>query len=89
VVIGEGRDIVIGEICIPASLNINNLEKTAVLHFPLLWQGVCQSQPTDKHFRKSNCVASHLAYVQFFFFFFQVFKITFIKLTCALQETNT
>jgi hypothetical protein len=24
------------------------------LHFPLLWPGLCQSQPTDKHLRKSN-----------------------------------
>jgi hypothetical protein len=25
-----------------------------ILHFPLLWLGMCQSQPTDKHLRKSN-----------------------------------
>jgi hypothetical protein len=51
--LGEGRDIVTGETCLPASLNVNNLGKAAVLHFPLLWPGLCQSWPTDKHLRKS------------------------------------
>jgi hypothetical protein len=45
-VLGEGHDIVTGETCVPASLNVNNLE-AAVLHFPLPWLGLCQSQPTD------------------------------------------
>jgi hypothetical protein len=44
VVLGEGRDIVIKETCIPASLNLNNLGEATVLHFPLLW-------PIDKHLR--------------------------------------
>jgi hypothetical protein len=38
-VLREGHDIVTGETCIPASLNINNLEEAAILHFPLLGQG--------------------------------------------------
>jgi hypothetical protein len=54
VVLGEGHDIVTGEICVPASLNVNNLGEAAVLHFPLLWLGLCQSWPTDKHLRKSS-----------------------------------
>jgi hypothetical protein len=40
VVLGEGRDIVTRETCVPASLNINNLGEAAVLHFPLLWLGL-------------------------------------------------
>jgi hypothetical protein len=36
-----------------------------VLHFPLLWLGLCQSQPTGKHLKKSSWAASRLAYVQF------------------------
>jgi hypothetical protein len=56
---------VTGEICIPASLNVNTLGEATVLHFPLLWLGLCQSQPTNKHFRKSSRAASCLAYVQF------------------------
>jgi hypothetical protein len=35
-VLRERSDLVTGETCIPASLNINNLEETAILHFPLL-----------------------------------------------------
>jgi hypothetical protein len=31
VVLGEGRDIVIGETCVPTSLNVNNLGEAAVL----------------------------------------------------------
>jgi hypothetical protein len=54
VVLREGCDIVTGETCVPASLNVNNLGEGAVLHFPLLWPGLCQSQPTDKHLRKSS-----------------------------------
>jgi hypothetical protein len=54
VVLGEGHDIVTGETCAPAPLNVNNLGEAAVLHFPLLWLGLCQSQPTDKHLRESN-----------------------------------
>jgi hypothetical protein len=65
VVLGKGHDIVTGETCVPASLNVNNLGEAAVLHFPLLWLGLCQSQPTDKHLRKNSQAASHLAYVQF------------------------
>jgi hypothetical protein len=53
-VLGEGCNIVTRGTCIPASLNVNNLEEAAVLHFPLLWLGLCQSQPTYKHLRKSN-----------------------------------
>jgi hypothetical protein len=30
--LGEGCDIVTGETCVPASLNINNLGKAAKLH---------------------------------------------------------
>jgi hypothetical protein len=52
-VLGERRDIVKGETCIPASLNVNNLE-AAVLHFPLSWPGLCLSWCTDKHLRKSS-----------------------------------
>jgi hypothetical protein len=37
-VLRERHDIVTGESCIPASLNVNNLE-AAVLHFPLCGQG--------------------------------------------------
>jgi hypothetical protein len=48
------HDIVTEETCVPASLNINNLGKAAVLHFPFLWLVLWQSQPTDKHFRKSS-----------------------------------
>jgi hypothetical protein len=54
VVLKEGHDIVAGETCIPASLNVKNLVEAAVLHFPLLWLGMCQSQATDKHLRKSS-----------------------------------
>jgi hypothetical protein len=36
-----------------------------VLHFPFLWLVLWQSQPTDKHFRKSSWAASRLAYVHF------------------------
>jgi hypothetical protein len=43
-----------GETCIPASLNVNNLGEAAVLHFPRSWLGLCQSQPTEKHLRKSS-----------------------------------
>jgi hypothetical protein len=50
-VLWQGLDIVTGETCVPASLNVNNLE-AAVLHFPLLWPGRCQSQLTD--FRKNS-----------------------------------
>jgi hypothetical protein len=32
-VLGEGRDIVTRETCVPTSLNANNLGKAAVLHF--------------------------------------------------------
>jgi hypothetical protein len=45
VVLGEGRDIVTGETCVPVSLNVNNLGEAAVLHYPFLWPGLCQSQP--------------------------------------------
>jgi hypothetical protein len=65
VVFGEGHDMETGENSIPASLNINNLE-ASVLHFPLLWQGVCLSRLADKHLRKNSWAASCLAYyVQF------------------------
>jgi hypothetical protein len=47
-VLGEGRDIIIGETWVPTSLNINNLGEAAALHFPLLWPGLCLSQPIDK-----------------------------------------
>jgi hypothetical protein len=42
-------------------------------------------------FLKHSPTFSHNAFYKFLllFFFLQVFKITFIKLTCALQETNT
>jgi hypothetical protein len=43
VVLRKGHDIVTGETCVPASLNVNNLGEAAVLHFPLLWPGLCQS----------------------------------------------
>jgi hypothetical protein len=46
-VLGEGHDIVTGETCVPASLNINNLGEAVVLHFPLPQPGLCQSWPTD------------------------------------------
>jgi hypothetical protein len=51
-VLGEGRDIVTGEMCHPVSLNINNLE-AAVMHFPFLWLGLCLSWPTD-NLRKNS-----------------------------------
>jgi hypothetical protein len=35
-VLREGHDIVTGETCVPASLNVNNLGEAAVLHLPLL-----------------------------------------------------
>jgi hypothetical protein len=54
-VLREGRDIVTGGTCVPASLNVNNLGEAAILHFPpLLWPGLCQFQPTDKHLRKNS-----------------------------------
>jgi hypothetical protein len=34
-VLREGCDILTGETCVPASLNVNNLGEAAVLHFPL------------------------------------------------------
>jgi hypothetical protein len=46
-VLGEGCDIVTRGTCIPASLNVNNLGKAAVLHLPLLWLGLCRTQPTE------------------------------------------
>jgi hypothetical protein len=49
-VLGEGRDTVTRETCIPTSMNVNNLGKVAVLHFAsgfLLWLGPCQIQPVD------------------------------------------
>jgi hypothetical protein len=49
VVLREGCDIVTGETFVPASLNVNNLGEAAVL-----WPGLCQSQLTDKHLRKSS-----------------------------------
>jgi hypothetical protein len=52
VVPGEGYDIITGETCVPASLNVNNLGEAAGLLFPL--SCLCQSWLTDKHFRKSN-----------------------------------
>jgi hypothetical protein len=54
VVLREERDIVTGETCIPASLNVNNLGEVAVFHFPLLWPGLCQSHTTDKNLRKNS-----------------------------------
>jgi hypothetical protein len=54
VVLREGCDIVTGETCMLAFLNVNNLGEAAVLHFPLLWPGLCQPQPTDKHLGKSS-----------------------------------
>jgi hypothetical protein len=54
VVLEEGCDTVIGKTCVPDSLNVNNLGEAVVLYFRLLWPGLCQSQPTDKHLRKSN-----------------------------------
>jgi hypothetical protein len=59
-VLGERHDIITRETCVPASLNINNLGETAVLHFPLLWLGLCQSLPTDKETNKKkqlNCIS--------------------------------
>jgi hypothetical protein len=46
-VLGEGRDIVTRETCIPTSLNVNNLGKAAVLHFALFcgWGHAKLSQP--------------------------------------------
>jgi hypothetical protein len=35
-VLREGHDIVTRGTCVPASLNVKNLGKAAVLHFPLL-----------------------------------------------------
>jgi hypothetical protein len=51
--LGEGRDTVTGETCIPASLNANTLGETAGL-----LPGLCQS-------RKSRGDTSRLACVQF------------------------
>jgi hypothetical protein len=48
----KGLDIVTGETCIPASLNVNNSE-AAVLDFPLPWLGLCLSRPTDN--LRKNC----------------------------------
>jgi hypothetical protein len=48
-VLGEELDIATGDICIPASLKVNNLGEIAVLHFPLPWPGLCQSQPMELH----------------------------------------
>jgi hypothetical protein len=42
-VLREGCDIVTGETCVPASLKVNHLREAAVLHFPLLWPGLCVS----------------------------------------------
>jgi hypothetical protein len=39
VALREGHDILIGETCISASLNINNLGEAAVLLFPVYSQG--------------------------------------------------
>jgi hypothetical protein len=50
----QPNNIGTGKTCLLASLKINNLEEAAVLHFPLLWPRLCQSQPTDKHLRKSS-----------------------------------
>jgi hypothetical protein len=60
-VLREGCDIVTGETFVPVSLNVNNLGEAAVLHLPLLWPGLCQSRPTDKHLRKT--VELHLAWL--------------------------
>jgi hypothetical protein len=48
----EVPSIVTGETCLPASLKVNSLE-AAVLHFPLLWPGLCLSLPTD-NLRKNS-----------------------------------
>jgi hypothetical protein len=50
--LGEACDIVIRETFLPASLNINNLGKAAVLHFPLL--GGYANLSLQKHLRKSS-----------------------------------
>jgi hypothetical protein len=47
------HDIVTGETCVPSSLDLNNLGEAAVLHFPLLWPELCQSQSTDKYLWKA------------------------------------
>jgi hypothetical protein len=39
-----GGDIVTGETWVLASMNVNNFGEAAVVHFPLLWPGLCQSQ---------------------------------------------
>jgi hypothetical protein len=49
-VLWEGHDIVTKETCFPASLNVNNLGKAAMLHFvspSLLRLGPCHTQPVD------------------------------------------
>jgi hypothetical protein len=43
----EGLDIVTGETCVPASLNVN-LGDAAVLLFSVSWPGLCLSWPTGK-----------------------------------------
>jgi hypothetical protein len=47
VVLGEECDTVTGETFVPASLNVNNLGKAALLPLPPPWPGLCLSQPTD------------------------------------------
>jgi hypothetical protein len=41
------------------------LRRSSCFAFSPSVQGLCHSQPTDKHLRKSSWAASHLAYVQF------------------------
>jgi hypothetical protein len=62
-VLGEGHDIVTGETCVPATLNINNLGKTPELHLTFLLSSVDETVPNlslHKHLRKSRCSASYV-----------------------------
>jgi hypothetical protein len=44
----KGHDIITGEICVSAFLNVNNLGDAAVLLFLICWLGLCLSWPTEK-----------------------------------------
>jgi hypothetical protein len=55
-VLRKGHDIVTGETCIPASLNVNNLGEAAVL--------LARAVPISAY-DESSQAASHLAYAQF------------------------
>jgi hypothetical protein len=50
VILREGHDIVTGEACVPASLNVNHLGEAAVLDVLLLWLGCAN---LDLHIKKS------------------------------------